>query len=78
MNKAYAFFCRACQTVFRAALPILPYCEPVQRMGSLLHILRRHAARESNPLYPVPVLMDERQLAQMYVQLMPVKKEENA
>ena len=24
MNKAYAFFCRAYQTVFRAALPILP------------------------------------------------------
>ena len=40
--------------------------------------MARHAARESNPLYPVPVLMDERQLAQMYVQLMPVKKEENA
>ena len=40
--------------------------------------MARRAARESNPLYPVPVLMDERQLAQMYVQLMPVKKEENA
>ena len=40
--------------------------------------MARHAARESNPLYPVPVLMDERQLAQMYVQLMPAKKEENA
>ena len=40
--------------------------------------MARHAARESNPLYPVPVLMDERRLAQMYVQLMPVKKEENA
>ena len=40
--------------------------------------MARHAARESNPLYPVPVLMDERRLAQMYVQLMPAKKEENA
>ena len=40
--------------------------------------MARHAARESNPLYPVPVLMDERQLAQMYVRLMPAKKEENA
>ena len=40
--------------------------------------MAHHAARESNPLYPVPVLMDERQLAQMYVQLMPAKKEENA
>ena len=33
MNKAYAFFCRAYQTVFRAALPILPYREPVQLDG---------------------------------------------
>ena len=40
--------------------------------------MARHAARESNPLYPVPVLMDERRLAQMYVRLMPAKKEENA
>ena len=30
MNKAYAFYCRAYQTVFRAALPILPL--------SLIHI----------------------------------------
>ena len=33
MNKAYAFYCRAYQTVFRAALPILPYREPVQLDG---------------------------------------------
>ena len=33
MNKAYAFYCRAYQTVFRAALPILPYREPAQLDG---------------------------------------------
>ena len=33
MNKLYAFYCRAYQTVFRAALPILPYREPIQLDG---------------------------------------------
>lgn len=33
--------------------------------------MAHHASRESNPLYPVPVLMDERELAAMYVKLMP-------
>ena len=39
--------------------------------------MAHHAAQESNPLYPVPVLMDERELTAMYLKLMP-KKEENA
>ncbi|MFQ9447550.1 MAG: iron-containing alcohol dehydrogenase [Christensenellales bacterium] len=39
--------------------------------------MAHHAAKESNPLYPVPVLMDEGRLAQMYLELMPAK-EENA
>ena len=30
-----------------------------------------HAARESNPLYPVPRLMDQYELASVYRQLMP-------
>ena len=38
--------------------------------------MARHASRESNPLYPVPVLMDERELTAMYIKLMP--KEETA
>ena len=33
--------------------------------------MARHAARESNPLYPVPKLMNERELADMYLTLMP-------
>ena len=33
--------------------------------------------RRATPLYPVPVLMDEGRLAQMYLKLMPAK-EENA
>lgn len=45
MNKAYAFFCRAFQGVFRAALPILPYREPVQLDGltSIVPLLRKKA-----------------------------------
>ena len=45
MNKAYAFFCRAFQGVFRAALPILPYREPVQLDGlaSIVPLLREKA-----------------------------------
>ena len=39
--------------------------------------MAHHAAQESNPLYPVPVLMDERELTAMYLKLLP-KKEENA
>lgn len=37
--------------------------------------MARHAARESNPLYPVPVLMDERELRGMYMKLMPAKED---
>ena len=45
MNKAYAFLCRAYQGVFRAALPLLPYREPVQLDGlaSIVPLLREKA-----------------------------------
>lgn len=33
--------------------------------------MAHHAAKESNPLYPVPKLMDERELADMYLTIMP-------
>ena len=33
--------------------------------------LARHAAREANPLYPVPVLMDAEELEGIYAQLLP-------
>ena len=39
--------------------------------------MAHHAAQESNPLYPVPVLMDERELAAMYLKLM-TQKEQSA
>ena len=32
--------------------------------------LARHAHREANPLYPVPVLMDARELEQIYLKLL--------
>ena len=38
--------------------------------------MARHAAQESNPLYPVPKLMNAHELETMYHRLMP--KEENA
>ena len=34
-------------------------------------MLARHAARESNPLYPVPVLMSAKELEKMYYRIMP-------
>ena len=45
MNKAYAFLCRAYQGVFHAALPLLPYREPVQLDGlaSIVPLLREKA-----------------------------------
>lgn len=33
-----------------------------------------HAAREANPLYPVPLLMDQTELSAMYKELMPKKE----
>ena len=33
-------------------------------------VMAAHAARESNPLYPVPKLMDRRELEGMYHRLM--------
>ena len=33
MNLIYRVFCRAYQLVFRAALPLLPYREPVELTG---------------------------------------------
>ena len=38
--------------------------------------MARHADQESNPLYPVPRLMDRAELEEMYRRLMP--KEETA
>lgn len=36
--------------------------------------LARHADREANPLYPVPVLMDARELEQIYRRLLPASE----
>ena len=36
--------------------------------------MARCAARESNPLYPVPRLMDRRELESIYLKLMPVEE----
>ena len=48
MNKPYAFYCRAYQAVFRAALPILPYREPIQLDG-LSSIVPLLAEKPKNP-----------------------------
>lgn len=39
-------------------------------------MLARHAAAEANPLYPVPVLMDAKELEKFYVQIMGAGKED--
>ena len=33
-------------------------------------IMSKHADKEANPLYPVPVLMDTKQLEQLYLKLL--------
>ena len=41
MNKAYAFYCRAYQTVFRAALPILPMGDVLSKYHISLDVADR-------------------------------------
>lgn len=64
-----------------AAEAFIRWIESLNRMFSLpqgFHEIRRedipslalHAARESNPLYPVPVLMDRRELESVYAELL--------
>ena len=48
----------------------IPSCIPEIRAADI-PALAAHAAKESNPLYPVPKLMDARELETMYYKLMP-------
>ena len=48
----------------------IPSCIPEIRAAGI-PALAAHAAKESNPLYPVPKLMDARELETMYYKLMP-------
>ena len=48
----------------------IPSCIPEIRAADV-PALAAHAAKESNPLYPVPKLMDARELETMYYKLMP-------
>ena len=48
----------------------IPSCIPEIRAADI-PALAAHAAKESNPLYPVPKLMDARELETMYDKLMP-------
>ncbi|MCB6898755.1 iron-containing alcohol dehydrogenase [bacterium 210917-DFI.7.65] len=48
----------------------IPSCTPEIRAADI-PALAAHAAKESNPLYPVPKLMDARELETMYYKLMP-------
>ena len=48
----------------------IPSCIPEIRIADI-PTLAAHAAKESNPLYPVPKLMNARELETMYYRLMP-------
>ena len=48
----------------------IPSCIPEIRAADI-PALAAHAAKESNPLYPVPKLMDAREMETMYYKLMP-------
>ena len=48
----------------------IPSCIPEIRAADI-PALAAHAAKETNPLYPVPKLMDARELETMYYKLMP-------
>ena len=75
MNFFAKRYCRVFQTVFRKALPVLSYREP-EIIRSCAEIgkedipsLAKHAAREANPLYPVPKRMTTKELEQFYYQV---------
>lgn len=59
LNPLLKSYCGAYQLAFRLAMP--PYREPAQ-----LESIQAHAAREANPLYPVPRLMSAAELEQFY------------
>ena len=59
MNPCMKCWCRAYQLAFRLTMP--PYREPAQ-----LESIQAHAAREANPLYPVPRLMSAAELERFY------------
>ena len=70
MNIVKKIYCRSVQSMFRIILPILPYKNP-QILNSINNIpkLAKYAANEANPLYPVPVLMDEFELEKIYMEV---------
>ena len=84
MNIFKRVFCRIYQGVFRLAMPFLPYREPV-KLASVEEIpetlagireediphMARNAAKEANPLYPVPLETDARELEGFYFAVMP-------
>lgn len=69
MNQIKKIYCRAFQTVFKLAMPILPYKLAGIRKEDIPD-LARYADKEANPLYPVPVLMDAKELQQLYYDVM--------
>ena len=69
MNKPRKLYCRVFQTVFKIALPFLPYRKPkiISKIREEdIPALSHYADKEANPLYPVPKLMDAGELEQFY------------
>ena len=85
MNAVRRLYCRTFQTVFKIALPFLPYRTPkiINSVKGIPEIKQEdipkmvhYADKEANPLYPVPILMNAQELEPFYNLLME-KEEEN-
>ena len=77
MNNPRKLYCRVFQTVFKIALPFLPYRKPkiISKIREEdIPALSHYADKEANPLYPVPVLTDARELAVFYRMIMEKQK----
>lgn len=79
MHLLEKIFCRVVQFGFRTVLPVLPYKDPaVLNSVADIPVLAEHAAAEANPLYPVPVLMDAKELERFYYAIMEQPKAKKA
>ena len=64
--------------LFKVVIPFLPYYNPVilNNVDEIpdikkedIEMLSNLASKEANPVYPVPVLMDEKELQKFYYDL---------
>ena len=68
MNIISKIYCRVFQKIFKLAIPLLPYRNP--EIIDDIPALSRLAAKEANPIYPVPRLMNGKELEKLYEYVM--------